>query len=52
MLLNWLKDIYVKHGYIAALVTIVVLVVLAAGVAWGFGLDLRDIAIWLFSISG
>lgn len=47
MLLSWLKDIYTNHGVIMTLVTIVVLVLLAAGIAWGFGIDLRDIARWV-----
>lgn len=43
----WIGDIYVKHGYIAALVTIVVLVVLAVGVAWFAGVDIGALGGWL-----
>ena len=32
MIVNWIKDIYQKHGYVAALITIVVLVALMLGV--------------------
>jgi hypothetical protein len=46
-LLNWITDIYQKHGYIAALVTIVTLTLLIVGVAWFTGLDINDIGIWL-----
>ena len=46
-LVNWISDIYKEHGYVAALVTIVVLVLLAVGVSWFAGIDLRDIARWV-----
>lgn len=49
-LINWIGDIYKEHGYIAALVTIVVLVVLAVGVSYAAGIDLRDIAQWLAAL--
>lgn len=44
---NWVGDIYTKHGYIAALVTVVVLVVLAVGVALVSGIDLGALGGWL-----
>lgn len=44
---DWIGDIYNKHGYIAALVTLVVLVALVVGVAMLTGLDLGVITDWL-----
>ena len=49
-IINWNGDIYTKHGYIAALVTIVVLVALAVGVSYVAGIDLKDIGIWLYQL--
>ena len=49
-LINWIGDIYKEHGYIAALVTIIVLVALALGVSLAAGIDLRDIARWLSTL--
>lgn len=49
-LINWIGDIYKKYGYIAALITIVVLVALAVGVSWFAGIDLRDIARWVATL--
>jgi hypothetical protein len=46
-LLDWIADIYKRHGYIAALITIVTLTLLIVGVAWATGLDINDIGIWL-----
>lgn len=46
-LITWIGDIYREHGYIAALVTIIVLVALALGVSLVAGIDLRDIAGWI-----
>lgn len=46
-LIPWIGDIYREHGYIAALVTIVVLVALAVGVAVGTNTGLGDIIRWL-----
>lgn len=46
-LITWIGDIYKEHGYVAALITIVVLVVLAVGVSLAAGIDLRDIAQWV-----
>ena len=46
-LINWIGDVYREHGYVAALITIVVLVVLAVGVSLAAGIDLRDIAQWV-----
>lgn len=42
----WIGDIYKTHGYLAALVTIIVLVALALSVSLAAGIDLRDIARW------
>ncbi len=50
MLIRWISDVYTKHGYIAALVTIGVLVILAGAIAWVFGLDIKQIAIWLYQL--
>lgn len=50
MLIRWISDVYTKHGYIAALVTIVTLVILAGAVAYAFGLDIKDIARWLYAL--
>jgi len=44
---TWIGDIYNKHGYIAALVTLVVLVALVVGVAMLTGIDLGVITDWL-----
>ena len=44
---DWIGNIYNTHGYIAALVTIVVLVALVVGVAMFTGLDLGVITNWL-----
>ena len=52
MLINWIKDVYTNHGYLAALLTIVVLVVLTAGVSYLAGIDLKDLAQWLIAIGG
>lgn len=49
-LINWVGDIYREHGYIAALVTIIVIVALALGVSLVAGIDLRDIARWLSAL--
>lgn len=49
-LIAWIGDIYKEHGYIAALVTITVIVALALGVSMLAGIDLRDIAQWLASL--
>jgi hypothetical protein len=49
-LINWVGDIYREHGYIAALVTIIVLVALALGVSLVAGIDLRDIARWISAL--
>ena len=46
-LINWIGDVYREHGYVAALITIVVLVVLAVGVSYAAGIDLRAIAQWV-----
>ena len=46
-IINWIGDIYKAHGYIAALVTIVMLVALVVGVAYATGVDVRDIARWI-----
>jgi len=39
-IINWIGDIYRQHGYIAALVTIVVIVALTLGVSLLAGVDL------------
>jgi len=49
-LITWIGDIYREHGYIAALVTIIVLVALALGVSLVAGIDLRDIARWISAL--
>ncbi len=49
-LVNWIGDIYTKHGYVAALITIVVLVASAVGVSYAAGIDLRDIARWIAAL--
>lgn len=49
-LITWIGDIYREHGYIAALVTIGVLVALALGVSLLAGIDLRDIARWISAL--
>jgi|JI10StandDraft_1071094.scaffolds.fasta_scaffold4831882_2 hypothetical protein len=49
-LITWIGDIYREHGYIAALVTIIVLVALALGVSLLAGIDLRDIARWISAL--
>lgn len=49
-LINWVGDIYREHGYIAALVTIIVIVALALGVSLVAGIDLRDIARWISAL--
>ena len=49
-LITWIGDIYRDHGYIAALVTIIVLVALALGVSLLAGIDLRDIARWISAL--
>ena len=49
-LINWIGDIYKEHGYIAALVTIIVIVALALGVSLAAGINLRDIARWLAAL--
>jgi hypothetical protein len=46
-LLNWIADIYTRHGVAPALVTIVTLTLLIVGVAWFTGLDINDLGIWL-----
>ncbi len=46
-IINWIGDIYKTHGYIAALVTIVVLVALALGVSLLAGVDLGALTGWL-----
>lgn len=50
MLIRWISDVYTKHGYIAALVTIVTVVILAGALAWAFGVDIKQIAIWLYQL--
>lgn len=50
MIIGWIKDIYTKHGYVAALVTIAVLVALTVGVSWFAGIDVQDIARWLSAL--
>lgn len=52
MIIGWIKDIYTKHGYVAALITIVVLVALMLGVSWFAGIDLQDLGRWLIAIGG
>ena len=52
MILNFLKDIYAKQGYIAVLISLVVLVALALIVARVGGVDLSILAGWLESIGG
>ncbi len=52
MIVNWIKDIYQKHGYVAALVTIIVLVALAVGVGYVAGIDIKDLGRWLIAIGG
>lgn len=47
---SWIGDIYREHGYVAALVTIMVLVALAVGVSYVAGIDLKDIGIWLYQL--
>ena len=49
-LITWIGDIYREHGYIAALVTLIVLVALALGVSLVAGIDLRDIARWISAL--
>lgn len=46
-LITWIGDIYKEHGYVAALITVVVLVALALGVSLLAGIDLGSIAQWL-----
>lgn len=48
--ITWIGDIYKTHGYIAALVTIIVIVALALGVSLLAGIDLRDIARWISAL--
>lgn len=45
--ITWIGDIYKTHGYIAALVTIIVIVALALGVSYVAGIDLGSIAQWV-----
>lgn len=49
-IIRWIGDIYTKHGYIAALVSIIVIVALALGVSLVAGIDLRDIARWISAL--
>ncbi len=51
IIIRWIGDIYTKHGYIAALVTIVVLVALAAGLDWAFDIDLIDLVRWIDTLT-
>lgn len=46
-IISWIGDIYKTQGYVAALVTIVVLVALALGVSMVAGIDLGSIAQWV-----
>jgi phosphotransferase system glucose/maltose/N-acetylglucosamine-specific IIC component len=46
-LLTWIADIYKTHGYIAALVTIVVLLALALAVSLLTGIGIGDIVKWV-----
>lgn len=50
-LITWIGDIYTKHGYIAALITIVTLVALAAGLDWAFDIDLLDLVRWIDTLT-
>jgi hypothetical protein len=50
MIIGWIKDIYVKHGYVAALVTIAVLASIAVGVAIGTGTSFADIIRWISAL--
>jgi len=50
VILNFLKDIYAKQGYIAVLISVVVLVALALIVAKVGGVDLSILAGWLENI--
>ena len=52
MILNFLKDIYAKQGYIAVLISLVVLAALALIVAKVGGVDLSIIVGWLENIGG
>ena len=46
-IIDWIGNIYNKHGYVAALITICVLAALVVGVAMLTGLDLGVITDWL-----
>lgn len=46
-LITWVSDIYKEHGYVAALITIVVLTVLIVGISYVSGISLSDVARWV-----
>lgn len=39
----WIGDIYQQHGWQAGVITLVVIVALVAGLAWGFDLPLGQL---------
>lgn len=50
MILDFLKDVYARQGYVAVLISLVVLVALVLIVAKVGGVDLSSLASWLGSI--
>lgn len=46
-LTTWISDIYTNHGWIAALITLVVLSILIVSITMALGIDLADAVKWL-----
>lgn len=44
---SWLADVYVKHGYQAVLLVVVVLVLLLVSISYVTGYSVADIVVWL-----
>lgn len=51
-ILEWLRDINTKNGYVGVLIALVVIVALVLIVAKVGGVDLSSVAAWLGSVGG
>ena len=45
--LAWLSDVYMRYGWMATLICLVVIVALIVGVCWLFGINPVAMAAWL-----
>lgn len=46
-LTTWISDIYTRHGWLAAIIVLAVIVALVVGVCLALGIDGGDMARWL-----